>query len=147
MMYGHEKSDPTIVATKPANKADQPAAERSAAEPTAAEPVERRAGTKGNAGQQSTHRTQSRAICGWCSGASGSSFDRSLHHVIVNADRRGERSAAVHDAMADRLEPVPALLRKPGEELAQKVLMAELGAAFVESAVDEPSTTLMPDIR
>jgi RNA-directed DNA polymerase len=61
MMYGHEKSDPTIVATKPANKADQPAAERSAAEPTAAEPVERRAGTKGNAGQQSTHRTQSRA--------------------------------------------------------------------------------------
>src|SRR5512141_1492684 len=43
------------------NKVEQPAAERSAAEPEAAEPVERRAGTKGNAGQQSTHRTQSRA--------------------------------------------------------------------------------------
>jgi RNA-directed DNA polymerase len=60
MMHGHEKSDPAIVAVKPANKAEQFAAERSAAEPTAAEPVEPRAGTKGNAGQQSTCRTQSR---------------------------------------------------------------------------------------
>jgi hypothetical protein len=49
------------VAGKPTNKAAQPPAERSAAEPTAAEPVERTVGTKGNADQQSTHRTQSRA--------------------------------------------------------------------------------------
>src|SRR5882724_10144315 len=61
MMNGPEKSDPAIVAMKPTNKAGQPAAERSAAEPNVAEPVERRTGTKGNAGQQSTHRTQSRA--------------------------------------------------------------------------------------
>src|ERR1700704_1389644 len=61
MMNGAEKSDPAIVAMKPTNKAGQPAAERSAAEPNAAEPVERRAGTKGNSDQQSTHRTQSRA--------------------------------------------------------------------------------------
>jgi RNA-directed DNA polymerase len=60
MMHGHEKSDSAIVVMKPANKAQQPAAERSAAEPNAAEPVERRAGTKGNADQQSTRRTQSR---------------------------------------------------------------------------------------
>ena len=60
MMHGPEKSDLAIVAVKPANKAEQPAAERSAAEPEAAEPVERRAGTKGNANRQSTHRTQSR---------------------------------------------------------------------------------------
>jgi RNA-directed DNA polymerase len=60
MMNGSEKSDPAIVAMKPTNKAGQPAAERSAAEPNAAEPVERRAGTKGNADQQSTRRTQSR---------------------------------------------------------------------------------------
>ena len=60
MMHGPEKSDPAIVAMKPTNKAGQLAAEGSAAEPNAAEPVERRAGTKGNAGQQSTHRTQSR---------------------------------------------------------------------------------------
>ena len=59
MMHGHEKPDFAIVAMKPANKAEQPAAEQSAAEPTATEPVERRAETKGNAGQQSTHRAQS----------------------------------------------------------------------------------------
>jgi hypothetical protein len=60
MMHGHEKSDLAIVAMKPANKAEQPAAERSAGTPTAAESVERRAGTKGNAAEQSTHRTQGR---------------------------------------------------------------------------------------
>src|SRR3954451_12058982 len=59
MMYGHEKSDPAIVAVKPANKAE-PAMEQSTAAPTAAEPGEPRAGTKGNADQQSTCRTQSR---------------------------------------------------------------------------------------
>src|SRR5262245_34563726 len=59
MMNGHEKSDPAIVAMKPTNKAE-PSAERSAGVPCAAESVEQRAGTKGNAGQQSTRRTQSR---------------------------------------------------------------------------------------
>src|SRR6476660_4597784 len=60
MMHGREKSDPAIVAVKPANKAANPAVEQSAAEPTTAEPVEPRAGTKGNADQQSTCRAQSR---------------------------------------------------------------------------------------
>ena len=60
MMHGHEKSDSVIVAVKPANKVGQPAADRTAAEPTAAELVERRAGTKGNADQQSTCRAQNR---------------------------------------------------------------------------------------
>src|SRR5712692_5976647 len=50
MMHGHGKSDLAIVAVKPANKAEQ----------SAAEPVEPRAGTEGNAGQQSTGRAQSR---------------------------------------------------------------------------------------
>src|SRR5262249_28205832 len=50
MMHGPEKSDLAIVAGKPAYKAEQ----------SAAESVERRAGTKGNANQQSTCRTQSR---------------------------------------------------------------------------------------
>jgi len=50
MMHGRGKSDFAIVATKPANNAER----------SAAEPVERRAGTKGNANQQSTGRTQSR---------------------------------------------------------------------------------------
>ena len=61
MMHGHEKSDHAIVAVKPANKAEQPTCGSNCGEPNAAEPVERRAGTKGNASQQSTHRTQSRA--------------------------------------------------------------------------------------
>ena len=51
MMHGPEKSDFAIVAVKPTNKAEQ----------SAAEPVEPRAGTKGNAGQQSTRRAQDRA--------------------------------------------------------------------------------------
>jgi hypothetical protein len=50
MMHGHEKSDLAIAAVKPTNKAER----------SAAELVERRAGTKGNAGQQSTRRTQCR---------------------------------------------------------------------------------------
>jgi group II intron reverse transcriptase/maturase len=50
MMHGREKSDPAIVAMKPMNKAGAPAAES----------VERRAGTKGNADQQSTRRAQDR---------------------------------------------------------------------------------------
>ena len=50
MMYGSGKSDSAIVAGKPMNKA----------EPSAAESVEPRAGTKGNASQQSTRRAQDR---------------------------------------------------------------------------------------
>src|SRR5947208_10150946 len=59
MMHGHEKSDLARVAEKPANKAEQPTAEASTGA-SAAEPVERRTGTKGNAGQQSTCRAQDR---------------------------------------------------------------------------------------
>jgi group II intron reverse transcriptase/maturase len=51
LMYDPEKSDSGIVAAKPTNKAGRPAAE----------PVEPRPGTKGNVGQQSTHRAQHRA--------------------------------------------------------------------------------------
>ena len=60
MMHGREKSDLAIVAMKPANKANEPTAEASTGA-SAAEPVERRAGAKGNAHQQSTHWTQSQA--------------------------------------------------------------------------------------
>ena len=51
MMHGREKSDPATVAMKPANKVVLAAAEL----------VERRAGAGGNARQQSTRRTQTRA--------------------------------------------------------------------------------------
>ena len=50
MMHGRGKSDFAIVAVKPANNAER----------SAAEPVEPRTEAKGNAGQQGTHRTQSR---------------------------------------------------------------------------------------
>jgi group II intron reverse transcriptase/maturase len=50
MVHGREKSDTAIVAMKPMNKAEQ----------SAAESMERRAVTKGNAGQQSTRRAQDR---------------------------------------------------------------------------------------
>ncbi len=50
MTHGREKSDPAIVAMKPANRAGRPAAEQG----------EPRAGAEGNASQQSTRRTQSR---------------------------------------------------------------------------------------
>src|ERR1700726_841155 len=49
-MHEPEKSDSVVVAGKPTNKAER----------SAAEPVEPRTETKGNAGQQSTHRAQDR---------------------------------------------------------------------------------------
>src|SRR4051794_10599720 len=51
MMHGLEKSDPSVVAVKPANKTGNPVAEW----------VEPRDGTKGNTNQPRTRRTQSRA--------------------------------------------------------------------------------------
>ena len=50
MMHEPEKSDSAVVAMKSTNNAEQ----------SAAELVERRAGTKGNVGQQSTRRAQDR---------------------------------------------------------------------------------------
>src|SRR5258708_37374680 len=50
MMHGTKKSDPSVVPEKPANKAEQHAAES----------VEGRGGTKRNAELQSTVRTQGR---------------------------------------------------------------------------------------
>jgi len=95
MMHGHEKSDPAIVAEKPANKAEQPAAEQSAAEPTAAEPGEPRAGTEGNADQQSTCRTQSRV-----------SVSQALERIRkVARERKKERFTALfHHITAELLE-------------------------------------------
>src|ERR1700738_2154657 len=49
-MHGPEESDSVVVAGKPTNKAER----------SAAEPVEPRAGTKGDADQQSTRRAQDR---------------------------------------------------------------------------------------
>ena len=84
MMYGPEKSDPSIVAVKPANKAGQPGAER-------AEP---RDGTKGNTSQPRTRRTQSRA-----------SVSPGLERVRNAARQRkkGKFSALLHHVTVDLL--------------------------------------------
>src|SRR6266436_3911993 len=103
MMHGHEKSDPGIVAMKPANKAERFAAEQSAAEPTAAEPVEPRAGTKGNVGQQSTCRTQSRE-----------SVSQALDRIRKAArERKKEKFTALyHHISTDLLEAAFTELKK-----------------------------------
>ncbi len=95
MMHGHEKSDSVIVAVKPANKAERSAAEQSAAEPTVAELVEPRAETKGNAGQQSTCRAQSRV-----------SVSQALERIRkVAKERKKEKFTALfHHISIDLLE-------------------------------------------
>ena len=95
MMNGPEKSDPVIVAMKPANKAEGPSAARPAGETHAAEPVERRAGTKGNAEQQSTCRTQGRE-----------SVSQALERIRKAAkQRKKERFTALfHHISTDLLE-------------------------------------------
>src|SRR6516165_12487604 len=95
MMDGHEKSDLAIVAVKPANKAEQPAAERSAAVLTAAESAEPRAGIKGNADQQSTCRTQRRV-----------SVSQALERIRkVAKERKKERFTALfHHISTELLE-------------------------------------------
>src|SRR5215471_10978348 len=95
MMHGHEKSDHAIVAVKPANKAEEPSAARPAGEPHAAEPVEPRAGTEGNANQQSTRRTQCRE-----------SVSQAMERIRkVARERKKERFTALfHHISADLLE-------------------------------------------
>jgi RNA-directed DNA polymerase len=95
MMHGHEKSDSVIVAVKPANKAAPPAAEQSTVGPAAAEPVEPRAETKGNAGQQSTCRAQSRV-----------SVSQALDRIRkVAKERKKEKFTALfHHISVDLLE-------------------------------------------
>ena len=82
MMHGGEKSDPAIVARKPANEAGRPAAE----------PVERRAGAEGNAIQQRTRRAQDRASVSQVLGRvrqaarqrKGERFTALFHHLSLN---------------------------------------------------------------
>src|ERR1700722_19918034 len=86
-MNGPEKSDPLIVPKKPANKAGR----------SAAESVEGRSGTKGNAGLQSTVRTQSRAAVSQAQCRIQEAVNRNrkerltalLHHVSVDVLRGG----------------------------------------------------------
>src|SRR5437660_6428777 len=95
MMHGRGKSDSAIVAGKPANKAAAASAEESAAGAVVAEPVEPRAGTKGNADQQSTCRAQSRE-----------SVSQALERIRkVARERKKEKFTALfHHISSDLLE-------------------------------------------
>src|SRR5215472_15228451 len=93
-MHDQEKSDSGIVARKPTNKAGRPVAE----------PVERRPGTKGNAEQQSTLRTQGRER-----------VSQALHRVrhAARQRKREKFTALLHHVSADTLrEAFYALKRK-----------------------------------
>src|SRR5262245_35280128 len=95
MTHGHEKSDSVIVAAKPTNNAEQPAAERFVGSQPAAEPVEQRAETKGNASQQSTRRAQSRV-----------SVSQALERIRKVARKRKEEkfTALLHHISVELLE-------------------------------------------
>jgi RNA-directed DNA polymerase len=85
MMHGLEKSDLAVVAMKPANNAESPAAEW----------VEPRAGTKGNADRPRTRRTQSRGSVSQglervrqaARQRKRQTFTALLHHVTIDALR------------------------------------------------------------
>src|SRR6516162_5142455 len=85
MMHGRGKSDSAIVAAKPVNNAER----------SAAEPVEPRTEAKGNAGQQSTRRAQSRV-----------SVSQALERIRqVAKERKKERFTALfHHISIDLLD-------------------------------------------
>jgi RNA-directed DNA polymerase len=83
-MYGPEKSDPPIVPRKPANKAGRPAAE----------PVEGRGGAVGNAGLQSTVRTQSRTAV---------TQAQTRIREVVTRNRKEKLTALLHHITTDVL--------------------------------------------
>jgi len=102
MMHGPEKSDSPIVPAKPANKVVE----------AVAEPVEGRGGVDGNADEQSTVRTQSRAAVSQAQARIREAVDRNrkekltalLHHVSVDVLRAAffalkRRAAPGVDAM------------------------------------------------
>jgi RNA-directed DNA polymerase len=110
MMHGREKSDPAIVARKPANVADG----------TAAELVERRAGAKGNADQHSTRRTQSRV-----------SVSQALERIRQAArQRREEKFTALHHHISTDL------LHEAFHELKEEAAPGVDGVTWKDYAAD-----------
>ena len=110
MMNERGKSDPVIVAVKPANKAEQ----------SAAESVEPRAGAKGNADQQSTRRAQYRESVSQALGrirqvSPSSTRGRSRMHKGARPDLCGGRGATrvpTATRRQIRLTPLSRLERK-----------------------------------
>src|SRR6478736_1017108 len=129
-MNGPEKSDSAIRAKKPANKAGTPAAER----------VEQRAGTKGNAGQPHTRRTQSR-------GSVSQGLDRVRH--AARQRKKEKFTALLHHVTVELLRDAYLALKRraaPGvdgvtwqdyeakleDNFVQRSLVAVLNAIYEE---------------
>jgi RNA-directed DNA polymerase len=117
MMHGPEKSDPAIVAVKPTNKAER----------SAAELVERRAGTKGNAGQQSTCRTQRRA-----------GVSQELERIRkVARERKKERFTALfHHVGVDQLKEAFHQLKKDAAPGVDRLMWSDYGADLERNLED-----------
>src|SRR5215472_10666560 len=94
MIHGREKSDSTVVATKPTKTAET-IVRAQHDDGKAVEPVERRAGTKRNADEQSTLRAQDRNRVSQALGRirqvarqrKKERFTALLHHISVNCLR------------------------------------------------------------
>jgi RNA-directed DNA polymerase len=92
-MNGHEKSDPAIVAVKPANKAER----------SVAEPVEREAGAEGNAKQIDTLRTPSRE---------GASHGLDRVRTTAREKKKEKFTALLHHITVDSLDQAFRELKK-----------------------------------
>src|SRR5271169_1861056 len=79
MMHERGKSDSAVRAVKPANKAER----------SAAEVVEQRAGTKGNADQQSTRRAQERESVSQALGRIADEFKAKVEALASGARSTG----------------------------------------------------------
>ena len=117
MMHGPEKSDPSIVAMKPANKPGQPGAES----------VEPREGTEGNTGEPRTRRTPSRE-----------SVTQGLDRVRQAAKaRKKERfTALLHHVSADLLKAAYSWLKRDAAPGVDQITWQEYGQNLEAGIVD-----------
>ena len=136
-MHDLEKSDSAVVAAKSTNKAGSPAAEA----------VEPRAGTKGNADQQSTHRTQSRErvtqaldrVRQAARQRKKERFTALLHHVNVDAARDGVLRAQTQSRRRCRRGDMAGLRGRPRAK--------SRGPAWTGPSGSVSATTITPDVH
>ncbi len=115
-MHGHEKSDPAIVAVKPANEGGQPPEE----------PVEPRAGAEGNAIERGMRRTPGRE-----------SLSHGLDRVRQAAKQKGERfTALLHHLDVALLKSAFGWLRKEASAGVDGVTWAAYGEGLEHKLAD-----------
>ena len=112
MMHERGKSDSAVRAVKPANKAER----------SAAELVEQRAGTKGNADQQSTCRAQGPDKCVWAAlEAFRAEITERWRRTLSRRSQKGGLTWARMAKLADDWLPKPRILHPwPNQRFAVK---------------------------